>query len=129
MSDFWTLWNKADAGDVGAEQQVNMLVARQAGALVDRTGFVDSGEIRFKDDAGKVFPDYMNDLNAAAGLALPHGMHMVIATVNSIIFADDCNVRVFKFGVHEHLVVVHSKFEARARVGAWWAAVTGEVKP
>ncbi len=126
MSDFWTLWNKAETGDVEAAHQVNVLVARQAGALVDRTGFVDSGEIRFKDDAGKAFPDYMNDLNAALSICRDHDVNLEIWQRDGMNQRTKATVE--RMSDYQTGRCVASTAEA-ALIGAYWIAETGEAKP
>ncbi len=139
MSDFWTLWNKADVGDYAALWGVNVLVAEKAGLKIYRAGTIDADAVPgyvegigwlqewISNDTGEAasIPDYMSDLNAAAGL--PRPMSYIYSIVSH--FGDYEHWAVEVYHHDKRICIVSSPSEARARVGAWWAAVTGEVKP
>lgn len=140
MSDFWTLWNKADAGDYAALWEVNVLVAEKAGLKIYRAGTIDADAVPgyvegigwlqewISNAAGEAapIPDYMSDLNAAFNLNFPpHGRLDIYRDCVDGVY-QNWNVRAdgdFKSVIHA------SSNIARALVAAWWAAVTGEVQP
>lgn len=146
MSEFWELWSKADAGDVGAEQQVVVLVAQRCGYRIWKSKYaawhlysgdkeiakISEGypEPYIESEAWVHFltkiPDYMSDLNAAFALKLQIGFYLSIDTPCIDEKRYSVEIRSLASG---NSTTFYSQHLAHAIVAAWWKIETGENQP